>query len=108
MTRCAWGRQGPIEEHRSVETAWTAVATAPRELTFGEIIRFAIRRDYQGAQELATKRHGFRSLLCGTLAFADRQRVGVVLAVMPPTVTRLVIQAGVTIRPVPGVGLAHG
>jgi hypothetical protein len=89
------------------DTPWSEqLGFAPHDIA--ELTRFAIQRDYQGSRDAGSKLHMFRLLLSRALAFADRQRVGVVLAVMPLTVTRLVAQAGVAIRLVPGVDLAYG
>jgi hypothetical protein len=78
---------------------------APHEI--GELTRLAIRRDYQGSRHTEAKLRMFRSMMCMALDFAERQHVDVVLAVMPPTVTRLVAQVGVSIRQIEGVDLAH-
>jgi hypothetical protein len=78
---------------------------APHEI--GELTRLAIRRDYQGNAQTEAKLRMFRSMTRLALDFAARHGVAVVLAIMPPTVTRLMAQARVAIRRVDGVDLAH-
>jgi hypothetical protein len=108
QSRAAPRQFDQIEGLRLLRSArpWSEVlGVAPQEI--GELTRFAIRRDHQGSNDAARKIQMFRSLLYEVLDFAERQQVGVVVAIMPPTVTRLVTQASVAIYPIPGVQLAH-
>lgn len=88
-------------------TTWIAsLRFAPDRI--GELTRFAIRRDYQGATSPETKLRFIESMLAISLELARQQGVGIVLGIMPPLVSRLVAKTGFAVSHVEGVDLAHG
>lgn len=83
-----------------------ALRVAPNRI--GELSRVSIRCDYRTTARADIKLWMFRSMLQMMLDQAERSGVGIVLAIMPPKVTRLVVQAGFALSAIEGVDLAHG